>query len=81
MGWWNDKTKGYYLKDFENGAGKIITFWDVKFIEDNSFSDFIVVDIHGMTVTLDEIDYSVISTSAEKSIILRTSTLNISEIK
>ena len=81
MGWLNNKTKGYYLKNFENGAGKIITFWDVKFIKDNFSSDFVVVDIHGMTVTLDEIDNSVISTSAEKSIILRTSTLGVSEIK
>ena len=81
MGWLNNKTKGYYLKNFENGAGKIITFWDVKFIEDNFSSDFVVVDIHGMTVTLDEIDNSVISTSAGKSIILRTSTLGVSEIK
>lgn len=60
---------------------RYIIFWDIKFIKDNFSSNFIVVDIHSITVILDEIDNSVISTSAEKSIILRTSTLGISEIK
>ena len=60
---------------------RYIIFWDIKFIKDNFSSNFVVVNIYSITVTLDEIDNSVISTSAEKSIILRTSTLGISEIK
>ena len=60
---------------------RYIIFWDIKFIKDNFSSNFVVVNIYSITVTLDEIDNSVILTSAEKSIILRTSTLGISEIK
>ena len=54
--------KWYKLEDLKSGGGKVIAFWNVKFIEDKFSSNLIVVDIYGMTATVKEINRLINST-------------------
>ena len=42
LGWWEDKTKGYWPEDIE--TGKLIMSQDVRFVEDESPGDLAVVE-------------------------------------
>jgi len=56
LGWWADEMKGYRLEDIE--TGKLITSQDVRFVEDESPGDLVVVETRGavpMEGQLDEL--------------------------
>jgi len=43
LGWWTDELKGYCLEDLET-SGKLISSYDVDFIEDSSPNDLAIID-------------------------------------
>jgi len=43
LGWWTDESKGYHLEDLET-PGKLISYYDIDFIEDSSPNDLTIID-------------------------------------
>jgi len=54
LGWWADETMGYRLEDIE--TGKLITSWDICFVEDESPGDLVVVETWGAVHTEGQLD-------------------------
>jgi len=52
--WWADETKGYRLEDIE--TGKLITSRDVRFVENESPGDLVVVETQGAVPMKGQLD-------------------------